>query len=276
MPVFVDSHAHLSMEDFDGDREEVITRAREQGVEAILCPAELTEAHNLQVTLDLVEKHDGIIAAAGVHPHRAKKFTEAHARKIKELAEAGKICAVGEIGLDFHYNFSPPERQVEVFGKQLNIAQSLGLPVVVHSRLASGEIVRVVEDEDFDRGGILHCFTESLDFAQRMLGSRFFISFSGILTFLQAHALRAVAKEIPLDRLLIETDSPYLVPVPHRGKLKRNEPVYVKEVAATLAALKGISLSQLAETTTQNFTSLFCLNFKKRDVNIVPPTDRHG
>lgn len=261
--IFVDSHAHLSMNNFDGDREEVITRARQQGVEAILCPAELTEAPNLLVALELVEKQTGIIAAAGVHPHHAEDFAETHLDKIKELAEAGKIRAVGEIGLDFHYNFSPPEKQMEVFRKQLNIAQSLSLPVVVHSRLAAEEIAHALEGEGFSQGGILHCFTESLDFARRMLGSRFFISFSGILTYPGAHALRATAKEIPLDRLLVETDSPYLVPLRFRGRVKRNEPVYVKEVAAVLAALKGISISQLAEATSQNFVSLFPFEFQK-------------
>lgn len=261
--VFVDSHAHLSMEDFDGDREEVISRALEKGVEAILCPVELAEAPSLKVTLDLVEKHTGIIAAAGVHPHQAENFSETHADKIKELAEVGKIRAVGEIGLDFHYNFSPPAKQVEVFRKQLNIAQNLSLPVVIHSRLAAETITRALEEESFKLGGILHCFTESLDFARHMLDSSFFISFSGILTYPQAHAIRAAAKEIPLDRLLIETDSPYLVPVPFRGRVKRNEPVNVIEVAATLAALKGISISQLAKTTTQNFVSLFPFEFQK-------------
>jgi TatD DNase family protein len=173
------------------------------------------------------------------------------------LAKDKHILAVGEIGLDFHYNFSPPDVQIEVFKKQLNIAQEIGLPVIIHSRNAKNEVLNVVKEEKFAQGGILHCFTEDWDFAAAMIEYNFLISFSGILTFPKAHSLRDVAIQTPLEKLLVETDSPYLVPVPYRGKIQRNEPVYVKETARSLAGLKNVSLDLLAEKTTSNFESLF-------------------
>jgi TatD DNase family protein len=176
---------------------------------------------------------------------------------LQELAAQKKICAVGEIGLDFHYNLSPPEDQIEVFRTQLNIAQELGLGVVVHSRKAAQNIAAAIEKEDFDQGGVLHCFTEDWEFAVHMLDRKFLISFSGILTYPNAHSLREVAKKLPLKKILIETDSPYLVPVPHRGKLKRNEPCYVKEVAHALSEIKKVPLEEIARITSDNFISLF-------------------
>lgn len=257
IPPLVDSHAHLSMKAFNEDRDLVIQRAVQEGISAILCPAEITDPENLKITLDLIEKHENIIAAGGVHPHQAKRFSSDCQPKIEELAKTKKIYAVGEIGLDFHYNFSPPSNQKNVFRLQLNIAKELGLPVVIHSREAGNEVALAVEEEQFTHGGILHCFTEDWEFAKRMMNNSFFISFSGILTFPQAHLLREVAKKVPLEKLLVETDSPYLVPVPHRGHKKRNEPIFVKETAELLAGLKNVSLEYLADTTTQNFKSLF-------------------
>lgn len=256
-PLFVDSHAHLGMEDFDIDRDEVIQRAFQEGISAILCPAEITDPRNLSTTLELTETYGKIIAAGGVHPHHAGSCTPACAQKIEELAAEKKIHAVGEIGLDFHYDFSPREAQISAFRQQLNTAQRLGLPAIIHSRKAADTIAQAVQEEGFTRGGILHCFTEDWEFARRMMDSNFLISFSGILTFPNAHALRETARKIPLDRILIETDSPYLVPVPLRGKQKRNEPVFVKETAWFLAGLLQIPVEKLAEATAQNFSSIF-------------------
>lgn len=258
----VDSHAHLSLENFDEDRAQVIKRAFQQGIKAILCPGEVTEPKSLQICLDLTEKYDNIIAAAGVHPHLAKAFNLDCARKIEELATARKIKAVGEIGLDFHYKFSPPYEQEEALRNQLNLAQKLGLPVILHSRKSGEQLTRAIQEEHFTRGGVLHCFTEDWEMAKKMMNLNFFISFSGILTFPKAHLLREVAKKITLERLLVETDSPYLVPFPYRGRKKRNEPVYVKEVAKTLAEIKSLSLEELAERTSNNFKSLFPFEIK--------------
>jgi len=253
----VDSHAHLSGEQFEKDRDQVIQKAFENGIAAILCPGEITEAQNLNTTLLITEKYNRIIATGGVHPHQAKDFSLDCLTKIEELAQSKKIYAVGEIGLDYHYNFSLPETQREVFRLQLKIAQKLGFPVVIHSRNARDDVMAAVEAENFSRGGILHCFTEDRAFAKHMIDRGFLISFSGILTFPHADELREVAVQVPLEKLLIETDSPYLVPVPYRGKIKRNEPIYVREVAHRLADLKNISFEQLAEVTTHNFQSLF-------------------
>jgi TatD DNase family protein len=258
-PHYIDSHAHLNAEEFEKDRSQVIQKAFQEGISGILCPAEISDDKNLQITLDLIEHYPNIIAAAGVHPHHAKNFSSSTADIPKKLAAEKKIHAIGEIGLDFFYNFSKPKDQIEAFRQQLNIAQDLGLPVVVHSRNAAQNITEGVEEEGFTRGGVLHCFTENWEFAKKMLDFDFFISFSGILTYPSAHSLREIAKKLPLNKILIETDSPYLTPVPHRGKIKRNEPQYVKEIAKTLAYVKQMDLSDTAQLTSQNFKSLFCV-----------------
>lgn len=256
---FVDSHAHLNVEDFQDDRTQVIQRAIQEDIQAILCPAEITEPENCRVTLDLIENNTHIYAAAGVHPHNAKDFRPEMETTLASWASKKIICAVGEIGLDFHYNYSSPDKQKNAFHSQLNIAQDLNLPVVIHSRNAAEEIALAVQEEKFTKGGILHCFSENWAFAKQMLDRGFFISFSGILTYPNAHSIRDAAKKLPLERILIETDSPYLVPVPFRGRIKRNEPVYVKEVAKMLAEIRQLELSKVARMTTQNFATLFAI-----------------
>jgi TatD DNase family protein len=253
----VDSHAHLDMEEFDADRDQVVERAFEVGIQAILCPADLTSPKSILTTLGLVERHQRIVAAAGVHPHQAKFFNSDCVRRLRELASEQKILAAGEIGLDFHHNFSSPPEQRDVFRSQLRLAQELALPVIIHSRNAGNEIIAAVQEEQFTRGGVLHCFNENWDVAKKMMEHNFFISFSGILTFPKAHHLREVAPKIPLEKLLVETDSPYLAPVSYRGTHKRNEPASVVETAKILAELKNVSLRDLATLTTKNFFSLF-------------------
>jgi len=259
----VDSHAHLDMEDFDFDRNQVVEKAFGAGIKIILCPAEITISKSLRIIFELTARYNGILATAGIHPHKAKYFKQDIASKIRELSTANKIVAVGEIGLDFHYNLSPPQKQMESFRYQLNIAQELGLPAVVHSRKAGEEVVNSVKEEHFSQGGILHCFTEDWNIARRLMTENFFISFSGILTFPKAQALREIAKKVPLEKLLVETDSPYLAPVPYRGKNQRNEPSFVVETAKVLAALKKVSLAELAAVTTRNFKSIF--KFEKKN-----------
>ncbi len=243
------------MEDFDPDRDEVIRRAFAAGVKAVLCPADLTS----EKPPDDVE-HRGrtppFLAAAGVHPHQAKQFSEDARPKAQGPGHKAKIAALGEIGLDFHYDFSTPEEQERAFRDQLRLADELRLPVIIHSRLAGAEVATAVREEGCRSGGILHCYTEDWDTARTMIDLGFFISFSGILTFPKAGSLREVAAKVPLDRLLVETDSPYLAPVPLRGR-KRNEPAFVVETARVLADLKRVSLEELAEATTGNFFSLF-------------------
>lgn len=254
---FVDSHAHINAEEFQNDRDRVIARALQEDIQAILCPAELTEPENLQIALDLNGSFSNIIVAAGIHPHNAQKFHPDVAKTLKQLSADNKICAVGEIGLDFYYNYSSPEEQMIAFRDQLNIAQDLDLPVVIHSRDTADEISKAIEEEDFTKGGVLHCFTENWEFAKFMLDQNFFISFSGILTYPNAQSIKDVAKKLPLEKTLIETDSPYLVPVPYRGRIKRNEPVYVKEVAKTLADIQKVDIGEIARVTSRNFATLF-------------------
>ena len=254
---FVDSHAHINSEEFQEDRDQVIARAFREEIKIILCPADLSEPENYQIALELDHNYPNIIAVAGVHPHNAQNFHPRMEKILRLLAEEKKIYAVGEIGLDFHYNYSPPERQIEVFRCQLNIAQDLDMPVVIHSRKAADRIADSVREENFTKGGILHCFTEDLEFAKHMLDHNFLISFSGILTYPNAQSLRDVAEKLSIEKILIETDSPYLVPVPYRGRIKRNEPLYVKEVAKTLADIKKLDLGDIARITSQNFMSLF-------------------
>ena len=255
-PAWIDSHAHLDMEDFDPDRDEVIRRAFAAGVTAVLCPADLTSDKSLRTTLKIVAGYPSFLAAAGVHPHQAKLYSENHARKLRDLATGRTIAALGEIGLDFHYAFSTPEEQKRAFRDQLCLADELRLPAIIHSRLAGAEVATTVRKQGFRSGGILHCYTEDWDTARTMIDLGFYISFSGILTFPKAGSLREVAVKVPLDRLLIETDSPYLAPVPFRDR-KRNEPGFVVETARVLADLKHVSLEKLAEATTRNFLALF-------------------
>ena len=255
----VDSHAHLSMEDFDNDRDEVIEKAFKAGVRAILCPAEITDKKNLNTTFILTKKYSNIFAAAGAHPQHAEKYYPENAAQIKTLAETKQINAIGEIGLDFYYNHSSPKQQIKVFRQQLNIAQKLNLPVVIHSRSASNEVISAIKEENFTCGGVLHCFTEDWEFARQVLKLGFYISFSGILTFPMAHSIREAARKIPLNKLLVETDSPFLTPIPYRGKIKRNEPVYVKETAKFLAELKNTSFKEVAAVTSRNFKTCFRL-----------------
>jgi TatD DNase family protein len=256
-PRLVDSHAHLDMPEFDPDREDVVRRAFASGLVAILCPADLTRPGSLSAILDLRKTHPAVMAAAGVHAHQAGEMTEGHIRELRALAANGTIRAIGEIGLDYHYNFSPPDRQRDVLRMQLAAGRDLNLPVILHSRLSGPDIIAAVDAERFTAGGILHCFTEDIDTARAMIARGFLVSFSGILTFPKAHDLRDVARKLPLDRLLVETDSPYLAPVPFRGKVKRNEPAFVSETAKLLAGLRGVPYPDLAEATTGNFAGLF-------------------
>ena len=260
----VDSHAHLDMEDFDSDRDQVIERAFEAGVKTILCPAEATSLKSLEVTFKLTSNYNSLFAAAGVHPHKAKDIKTDPAQKLQDLASKNQIVAIGEIGLDFHYNFSSPQEQIDAFRSQLSIAQELTLPVIIHSRKAGPEIINSIEQENFHQGGILHCFTEDWGIAKGMLNHNFLISFSGILTYPKAQALREVAQKIPLKKLLVETDSPYLVPASYRRKIQRNEPSFVVETAEVLAGIKKVTLTELSAATTENFISIF--KFEKKNI----------
>jgi TatD DNase family protein len=260
--MFVDSHAHIDGEAFDADRDEAVARAREAGVLAILNVG-TGDPHSgeLERAVEVAEKYEGVTAAVGVHPHDAKLFDDAAAERILRIVRgSARVVAWGEIGLDYHYDHSPRDVQQEVFKRQLRLARAENLPVIIHSREADEDTVEILESEwrGSARAGVLHCFGGSLHMAERALALGFFISFAGNVTFKNAEPLREVARQIPLDRLLIETDCPFLSPVPLRGR--RNEPSFVVETARRLAELQGVSVEEIGRITSANFSSLFGVN----------------
>jgi len=207
--------------------------------------------------VELGQKHQNLYTAIGTHPHDARLYDDRAEEKIKALTKSERVIAWGEIGLDFHYDNSPRDVQLQVFKRQLRAARECDLPVVIHTREAEPETIEILKTDyaDAKRRGVFHCFSGSPDLARSALDLGFIISFSGIVTFKKADELRAVAKQVPLDRLLIETDCPYLSPVPYRGK--RNEPAYVVEVARCLAGIHGIDIEDIARITTDNFHTFF-------------------
>jgi len=259
--MFIDSHAHIDGAEFDADREAVIERARDAGVSAILnVGTGDPNSGAFQRAVELAEQHATVYAAVGVHPHDARLFDRSAEELITKLAtQSARVIAWGEIGLDFHYDNSPRDVQLKVFSRQLQLARELRLPVIIHTREAETETIALLKSEWVGSGlpGIMHCFSGSLALAQEAMVLGFSISFSGIVTFKKADELREIAKQVPFDRLLIETDCPFLSPVPFRGK--RNEPAYVVEVARCLAELRDLSLEEVGRTTTDNFNRLFQL-----------------
>lgn len=258
--MFIDSHAHIDGDDFDIDRNEVIERAHAAGVSLILNVG-TGDPHSgaLERAVELGNQHESIYTAIGTHPHDARLYNDAAEQKIKNLINHNHVIAWGEIGLDFHYDNSPRDVQIEVFKRQLRAARECNLPVVIHTREAETETIEILKSEyhDAQRRGVFHCFSGSMDLAQRAIEIGFMISFSGIVTFKKAEELREIAKQVPLDHLFIETDCPYLTPIPYRGK--RNEPAYVVEVARTLATLHNLELEEMGRITTENFNRFFGL-----------------
>lgn len=258
--MFIDSHAHIDGPEFDADRDEVIARARAAGVSTILNVG-TGDPHSgaFERAVELGKRYKSVYTAIGTHPHDARFYDDAAEARIKTLIKSERVIAWGEIGLDFHYDNSPRDVQVAVFKRQLRAARECNLPVVIHTREAEAETIEILKT-DYDgaeRRGIFHCFSGSRELAQRAVELGFMISFSGIVTFKKAEELRETAREVPLDRLLIETDCPYLTPIPYRGK--RNEPAYVVEVARCLAGLHNVDIEEMARITTANFNDFFRL-----------------
>ena len=253
--MFVDSHAHIDGPEFDADRDEIVGRAHAAGVTTILnVGTGDPHAGVFERAIEVGRRHPSLYTAIGTHPHDARFYDDSAEQKTKELLLSGeRVVAWGEIGLDFHYDNSPRDVQIEVFKRQLRAARECDVPVIIHTREAERETIEILKS-DYDgasRRGVFHCFSGSRELALRALELEFMISFSGIVTFRKAEELREVAKEVPLDRLLVETDCPFLAPVPHRGK--RNEPAYVVEVARCLAELRGVETEAIAKATTDNF-----------------------
>jgi len=248
-----DTHAHLDFPQFDGDREEVIERALAAGVRRIInVGADLASSRR---AVALAEAHPPIYAAVGVHPHDAKTLTDEALAELLGLARHPKVVAIGEIGLDFYRDLSPREAQRQAFERQLALARELGLPVIVHDRNAHAEVMDVLRRRGLR--GVLHCFSGDLEMARQAIEMGFYISVAGPATFKNAKRLPEIVRQLPLERLLIETDCPYLAPHPHRGR--RNEPAYVRLVAEAVADIKGLPLEEVARVTTANARALFGL-----------------
>ncbi|OGW44629.1 MAG: hydrolase TatD [Nitrospirae bacterium RBG_16_43_11] len=256
--MLIDTHCHLTMPDFEADRSAVIQRAIDAGISHMITIG--TDIEDSKRAIALAEGYEFIYAAVGIHPHDARDITDIEnvSDTIKKLASKKKVVALGETGLDYHYMHSPAEIQQEHFRLEINLAKSLGLPVIVHSREAKEDTLRILKEEKVEvTGGVLHCFSGDMDMAEKALNMGLYISFSGVITFKNAKKMHDIVKAIPLNRILIETDAPFLTPVPHRGK--RNEPAYVKYTAEKIADIKGISLEELGKTITDNAARLFRL-----------------
>jgi TatD DNase family protein len=256
----IDSHAHIDFPQFAEDREAMLERARAAGVSALLAIGTGPGPERLDSALPFAEKYDWIYTSVGIHPHDAKEVTEAHLETLAALARHPKVIAWGEIGLDYFYDHSPRELQQRVFRDQMELARARKLPVVIHCRNAWDDCLRILEEcwKATGLGGVLHCFSGTLEQALRGLDMGFLISFAGNSTYPKAQNLRDVAKDLPAERLLIETDSPYLAPQAYRGK--RNEPAYVAEVAKSLAIVRDLGTEEMAALTADNFRCFFRLH----------------
>ncbi|MCA0151267.1 MULTISPECIES: TatD family hydrolase [Rossellomorea] len=252
-----DTHVHLNAEQFDEDLEEVLSRAREAGVEKMVVVG--FDRPTINRAMELIGQYDFLYAAIGWHPVDAIDMNDEDLAWIEELSQHPKVVAIGEMGLDYHWDKSPKDVQKEVFRKQIQLAKKVKLPIVIHNREATQDIVDILREEGAEEvGGIMHCFSGSPEIAQECVEMNFYISLGGPVTFKNAKKPKDVAKEIPLEKLLIETDCPYLAPHPYRGK--RNEPAYVKLVAEQIAELKEVSLEEVERITTENAIKLFNIN----------------
>ncbi len=254
--MYIDTHVHLDFEDFIADEKSVVARAAEAGVERMITIG--TNLERSWAAVAIADRYPGVWAAVGVHPHDAKDMTEDTVKTLKELAGGTRVVAIGETGLDYFKEYSPRTEQVRCFREQIRMAGELSLPLIIHDRDAHNDTLEVLREENArDIGGVLHCFSGDYAFARECLDLGFYISFTGIVTFPKAMAIQDVVRRMPMDRCLVETDAPFLAPVPHRGK--RNEPAYVVDVARKIAEIRGSSLSEIEEWTTRNAQALFGL-----------------
>jgi TatD DNase family protein len=261
--IFVDSHCHIDGASFDEDRAEVVERANAAGVKLMLTIGTGSpNSDDFRRAVAVAEQYPQVYAAVGIHPHDAKEYDDAAENHLIDLVKTSeKVIAWGEIGLDFHYDYSPRDVQERVFRRQIRTAEEMNLPIIIHSRAADDETVEILRSECSAEnfcGGIMHCFGGTAEMARDLIDLGFLISFAGNVTFKKAENLRAAARVVPLDKLLIETDCPYLAPVPFRGK--RCEPSFVVETAKFLAEFYDIELEKLANQTTRNFLDFFKVN----------------
>ncbi len=256
--MLIDSHAHIQGKEYAGEAAAVIARARAAGVETIIAVGGAGDMSSNHEAVALAAKFENVYATVGMHPHDAKDVGADELSALGELVSRSKVIAVGETGLDYFYNHSPHDVQRRVFSQFIHMARETGLPIVVHERDAAAQAADLLRIEGAGTlRGVIHCFTGNYQAARAYLDLGFYLSFTGILTFKNANALREVVRQVPLERIFVETDSPYLTPVPHRGK--RNEPAYVRFVADTIAQVRGITLAEVAQATSANVRRLFAI-----------------
>ena len=266
--MLIDTHAHLEMREFNDDRDDVIKRAREAGVEYILTIG--TTIESCRDAVLLADKYDFIYAAVGIHPHEAKDILHPAYELIRRFAQHKKVVAYGEIGLDYHYEHSPRTDQKRKFRDMLHVARELKLPIIVHDRDAHEDMLQILSEEwSPGLGGVMHCFSGNVELARKLIEMGFLISIAGPVTFPKAEALREVARRIPIEYLLIETDAPYLAPQPMRGK--RNEPAFVRHTAEAIAKIKGLSFDDVARITSFNAMQLFGIGIMPEKGRITYP-----
>jgi len=253
--MLIDSHAHLDFSQFDDDREAVVQRARAAGLSAIINVG--TDLDSSERSVELAARYPMVSASVGIHPHDARTLSPDALKRLAGLAAGEKVVAIGEIGLDFYRDLSPRDLQQDAFRRQIRLAVELDMPLIIHDRDAHEETLRILRDEEAHRvGGVLHCFSGDLDMAWEGIAMGFTIAFGGSITY-GGKKKQEIAHRLPLDRILIETDCPFLTPVPHRGR--RNEPAYVRHVADRLARLREVEFEEVAQVTSENARRLFGL-----------------
>ncbi len=254
MKMFIDTHVHLNADQYEEDLQEVIDRALEAKVERMVVIG--FDRKTIERTMQLIEQYDFVYGVIGWHPVDAIDCTQQDLEWIEELASHPKIVGIGETGLDYYWDKSPKDVQQELFRKQIQLAQKINLPIIIHNRDATGDVVQILREENAASvGGVMHCFSGSVETARECIGMNFMISLGGPVTFKNARLTKEVATEIALEHLMIETDAPYLAPHPHRGK--RNEPAFVPLVAEEIARLKGLTIEEIAQATTANAKKFF-------------------
>ncbi|MEG8946596.1 TatD family hydrolase [Rosettibacter firmus] len=257
--MFIDTHAHLFYPNFNGEVDQVVKRAIESDVKVIIVPA--TDLISSQQAIELTEKYENIYAAVGVHPHDSKEWNDNIINKLEELAKNKKVVAIGEIGLDYYYDFSPRDIQLKAFEEQIQLALKLKLPIIVHNRQANDDIMNIIRKyKDTGLRAQFHCFAGSLKDAKELIEMHHLISFTGNITFNKAESLRHIVSNISIESMLLETDSPFMTPVPHRGN--RNEPAYIKLIAEKIAEVQNLTVEDVARATTYNVYKLFGIGSK--------------
>lgn len=255
--MLIDSHLHLDSPEFNEDRSAVLERAKQAGILKVISAG--TNLASSESVLTLAAVHPEIYPAVGIHPHEAFQVNEKVLTALHELAKAPQAIAIGEIGLDYYYNFSVPEIQRTVFRRQIRLAKECNLPLIIHCREAFGDLINILHEEEAGkRGGVIHCFTGNWDSAERLLDMGFYIGITGIVTFKNITNIPEVVKRLPLEKMLVETDAPYLAPYPHRGK--RNEPSFLIHTVESIAKIKGVPIDEIIKTTTHNTERLFKLS----------------